>query len=299
MWHEALFYSSDAEYTASVGDVLAQATRRDQAVLLAVTRDRAQVLTALLGSPNIEAVDISTVGRNPSRVIPAVQGFLDRHAGGEAVVIGESFWPERSAAENAEVIRHEALVNRAFAGTGVTMVCPYRTDAPRHVIDDARRTHPRVRYAGASTLTSRSYTDPERVWRSSRRLPRPQSRSRDMIFDARGLSAVREIVRAHAIRARLADSRVNDLVVAVSELAANSIRYGRGSGRLRIWVDSDAVFCEVRDRGRLDDPLVGRRKPEATSQGGRGLWLVNQLCDLVELHAHPAGVTVRVRIDRQ
>lgn len=299
MWHEALFYSTDAEYTASLGEVLSQAARREQAVLLAVTPDRAQALTTLLGSPDIEALDISTVGRNPSRIIPTVQGFLDAHPGGDAVVIGESLWPGRSAAENAEVIRHEALVNRAFAGTGTRMLCPYHTDASRCLIDDARRTHPQVRYAGGATLASRSYTDPDRVWRSTRHLSRPQTETRDMIFDARGLSAVREIVRAHAISARLAGQRVDDLVAAVSELAANSIRHGHGSGRLRVWVESDAVFCEVRDRGHLEDPLVGRRKPEPTAPGGWGLWLVNQLCDLVELHAYPAGVTVRVRVDRQ
>ena len=42
------------------------------------------------------------------------------------------------------------------------------------------------------------------------------------------------------------------------------------------------------------DPLVGRRRPaEAT---GLGLWVVHQVCDLVELRTGPAGTTIRTHM---
>jgi anti-sigma regulatory factor (Ser/Thr protein kinase) len=36
--------------------------------------------------------------------------------------------------------------------------------------------------------------------------------------------------------------------------------------------------------------------PEPGQLGGRGLWLANQLCDLVQIRCSPAGATVRLRM---
>ena len=40
--------------------------------------------------------------------------------------------------------------------------------------------------------------------------------------------------------------------------------------------------CEVRDRGRFDDLLAGRRPPRPDQLGGWGLWIANHACDLVQ-----------------
>jgi hypothetical protein len=53
----------------------------------------------------------------------------------------------------------------------------------------------------------------------------------------------------------------------------------------------------VRDRGWIRDPLAGRVAPRENKATGRGLWLVNQLCDLVQLRSSPAGTTLRLHID--
>ena len=50
----------------------------------------------------------------------------------------------------------------------------------------------------------------------------------------------------------------------------------------------------MRDTGQLDDPMVGRRQPPPTGENGRGLWLANQLCDLVQVRSTADGVVVRV-----
>ena len=44
------------------------------------------------------------------------------------------------------------------------------------------------------------------------------------------------------------------------------------------------------------DPLVGRSLPPADEIGGRGLWLVNQLCDLVQMRWDAGGTVVRVHM---
>jgi len=71
---------------------------------------------------------------------------------------------------------------------------------------------------------------------------------------------------------------------------------GGGGGTLRVWREPDAVVCEVRDRGFIRDPLVGRMAPPIEQYGGRGLWIVNQLCDLVQIRSAPSGTVVRVHM---
>jgi anti-sigma regulatory factor (Ser/Thr protein kinase) len=65
-----------------------------------------------------------------------------------------------------------------------------------------------------------------------------------------------------------------------------------------VWRDGDALVCEVRDRGQLGDPLAGRR-PTPEQPDGRGLWLVNQLCDLVQLRSSASGTVVRFHARRR
>jgi anti-sigma regulatory factor (Ser/Thr protein kinase) len=89
-------------------------------------------------------------------------------------------------------------------------------------------------------------------------------------------------------------SRVEDLTMAVNELAANSIDHGGGGGVLRWWIEPGALLCEVQDAGRIADPLVGRRTPRLDQPRGRGVWMVHQLCDLVQIRSSAAGTVVRV-----
>ena len=85
-------------------------------------------------------------------------------------------------------------------------------------------------------------------------------------------------------------------MLAVAELAANSIRHGGGRGILRIWRDGGTLVCEVRDRGRIDDPLAGRHVPDAERLGGRGLWIANAVCDLVQVRSTAQGTAVRLHM---
>ncbi len=112
------------------------------------------------------------------------------------------------------------------------------------------------------------------------------------------LSAVRGLVARHAARAGLGDDRTADMLVAVNEIATNSVRHGGGRGVLRLWQEPGALICEVRDEGRIDDPLAGRQRPRAGQVGGYGLWLANQLCDLVQIRSLPTGSVVRLHMRR-
>jgi anti-sigma regulatory factor (Ser/Thr protein kinase) len=110
------------------------------------------------------------------------------------------------------------------------------------------------------------------------------------------LSRVRALVLQHARGAGLTEARANDLVLAVSEVAANTLRHTQSSGTLAIWHDDHEVVCEIRDGGTITDPNVGKRKPPPDASGGHGLWLVRQVCDLVELTSDANGTTVRMHM---
>jgi len=118
-----------------------------------------------------------------------------------------------------------------------------------------------------------------------------------MPFRDLDLRSVRAALAALSAHVGLTPKRAEDLVLAVDEVATNTVRYGGGSGTLRLWIDGDAVVCEIADAGHIVDPLVGRRRPAADAGGGRGLWLVHQLCDLVQIRSDGDGSVVRMRID--
>jgi anti-sigma regulatory factor (Ser/Thr protein kinase) len=127
-------------------------------------------------------------------------------------------------------------------------------------------------------------------------LPAAPTDAKALHFGREGLGEARELVAGEANEADLSRRRGTDLVVAVNELAANSVLHGGGGGDLRVWREADALVVDVRDRGRIEDPLAGRLQPTLAQEGGRGLWMVNQLCDLVQIRSGPQGTGVRLRM---
>ncbi len=110
------------------------------------------------------------------------------------------------------------------------------------------------------------------------------------------LAAIRAIVDRYAIRAGLPEPRAIDLVLAVSEVAANTVRHAKSPGCLKIWHDAVEIVCQIEDEGTIADPLAGQRRPSLDSMGGHGLWIVNQVCDQVELRSDESGTTIRLHM---
>ena len=110
------------------------------------------------------------------------------------------------------------------------------------------------------------------------------------------LAKVRALVLQQARAARLGEGRANDLVLAVSEVAANTLRHTQSAGTLTIWREAGELVCEIHDEGMITDPLAGQRRPGPDATGGHGLWLVYQVCDLVELRSDETGTTIRMHM---
>jgi anti-sigma regulatory factor (Ser/Thr protein kinase) len=110
------------------------------------------------------------------------------------------------------------------------------------------------------------------------------------------LSEVRALAEKEARAAGLPQDRVVDFVIAVSELAANTVRHAHSAGTMDIWQDGGEIVCEIHDAGVITDPLAGRQPPPPDATGGHGLWLVHQICDRVELHSDSGGTVIRLHM---
>jgi anti-sigma regulatory factor (Ser/Thr protein kinase) len=111
------------------------------------------------------------------------------------------------------------------------------------------------------------------------------------------LSEVRGLAETQARSAGLDEDRVVDFVIAVSEIAANTVRHARTQGSIEIWSAAGEIICEMRDGGVIADPAsVGRQPPAADASGGHGLWLARQICDKVELHSDSDGTIIRLHM---
>jgi anti-sigma regulatory factor (Ser/Thr protein kinase) len=120
-------------------------------------------------------------------------------------------------------------------------------------------------------------------------------RKPDMPFlYSNNLSEVRALAERQARKAGLPDARVIDFVIAVSEVAANTVRHAHSTGSMEIRADATELVCEIRDQGVITDPMVGRQPPPPGATGGHGLWLVHQVCDRVELNSDESGTVVRL-----
>jgi anti-sigma regulatory factor (Ser/Thr protein kinase) len=296
--HLALFYRGRGEYLSALRGLIRASRARGGAVLVALPKRNAQLVRRELGDDlaQVALVDMAELGRNPARIIPVLLTYAGKHRGQHVCCIGEPIWPGRTAAEMQEATRHEALINLAFRHSPVTVVCPYdRAGLPGSVIADAARTHPAIITDRRETASPR-YLGPRGLPpRCNRALPRPPAHAEALSY-CDDLRPVRSFVASRAERAGLSPPRVRDLVLAISELAANTLRHTDGGGTVQVWQTGDEIICQVADTGQITDPLARHRPRSDELLGGNGLWVVNQVCDLVQARTGRAGTTTRLHM---
>lgn len=114
-------------------------------------------------------------------------------------------------------------------------------------------------------------------------------------FTVRHLEGLRQLVMRAARLAGLDHQRTQNLVVAVNEAAGNAIKYGGGCGQLDVIQDDQRrLIAEISDQGPGLPPDVSVMLPPPDAVGGRGLWLMHEVCDYVEFWTSRAGTTVRL-----
>jgi len=135
----------------------------------------------------------------------------------------------------------------------------------------------------------------------------------DTVFDSETLHVLRADVQVLASRAGFPDHRVEDMVLAIHELAANAVHHGAGAGRLRIWNLAGALLCQVDDglpasggpaaagAGHGDGGATETERPPSPSAvsswraaPGHGLWVVQQVADQLQVTSGAQGTRATV-----
>jgi anti-sigma regulatory factor (Ser/Thr protein kinase) len=294
--HPAFFYRGHAEYLSGTVPFIVEGLAAGEPVAVVVPSHQLDVLRSALGpaARDVRLLDMTVVGRNPGRIIPGVlRAFADNYTDRHVRIIGEPVWPERSAAEYPACAQHEALINDAFTGRRVTILCPYdAANLDEHVLTDAARTHP-VLLDDNGTHHSRCFAPAAVVTDYNTPLP-PPSHAQAVAVTVTGLPDLRRTAAAFGRRRGLTANRTQDLVLAVTELATNSIEHALSTATVLLGGTGDDVVCQVRDTGHIADPLAGRRPVTVSQHRGRGLLMVNQLADLVRVHTTATGTTVEI-----
>lgn len=298
--HEALFWRGEDEFLCGTVPFIRDGLAAGEPVMVAVTLRHLQQLRTRLGSDvdRVRFVDMAELGQNPARIIPAWRSFVDEFgASGQRVRgVGEPIWAGRRPDEVSECQLHESLIDVALAPHAMlSLLCPYDADhLSPEVLAAAQLTHGAPVRLGPAGGGPFSGTESVVLEVFGEDLPEALGDAFVRSFTWDTLRSVHDDVLDRAVAAGISGERSCDLALAVHEVATNSVVHAGGEGVLRIWRRAGALVCEVRDRGRIADPLVGRHQPDVNGQHGRGLWMVNQLCDLVQIRSRDAGTTVRI-----
>ena len=297
--HAALFYRGDDDFLAGLLPFVREGLELGESVVVALPRFRLDLLAAALGddAASVELLDMAEIGRNPAGIIGVWDRMLREHtaAGRRLRGVGEPAFVGRRSVELTECRLHELLLNHAFdGGPAWRLLCPYdEVHLPRAVTRGALHTHP-IRATSAERGPSGHYAPGEADDLFATTLPRPADAVLRGIYGDGDVPATRRTVAQFARTVGLPQEKVEVLELAASELATNSVRHGGGTGTVAMWVAPDAAVVEFSDSGRVGDPLTGRLMPSLEQEGGRGVFLVNQLCDLVQLRSSERGTTVRI-----
>lgn len=295
--HQALIYDGSEDYLAGTLPFLRVGIEAGQPLLVAVGPEQTALLESELAEDarRVRFLDMREIGRNPASIIPIWRQFVEESGGRPVRGVAEPVWAARSEAALEECQRHEALLNVAFdRGPAWDLLCPYDAGSlGEEVLGKVAHSH-RLVCRDGERQESFSFSPDQDCFAGE--LPPPAATPEVFGFGLTELTEVRRRVAAAAERAGMGPTEIADFVTATSELAANSVMHGGGSGILRLWREEERLLAEVEDRGLIDEPLVGRVRPEISQEGGRGLWLANHLCDLAQIRSGERGTTVRLHV---
>lgn len=133
--------------------------------------------------------------------------------------------------------------------------------------------------------------------RSSQPLPTDPAAVTYTVNTVSDLAPMRAVAAEHTSWLGLGPDGVADLQLIATELATNSLQHAGTACRVAFWRHERHIVCQVSDGGRFDKPRDSRPPllPEAAG-GGRGLWLVNAIADLVRTYQTATGTTIQAYI---
>ncbi|MGJ6967408.1 anti-sigma factor RsbA family regulatory protein [Streptosporangium sp. G11] len=303
--HQALIYDTDQAFLSATTAFCLDGLARDDKVLAVTTDANIELLRAALGDAagRVEFVAAREWYEAPGRTLAAYNSYVNTHspAHRRIRIIGEPVWHGLGERQEAEWTRYESMLNVAFAGSPAWIVCPYDARTlPGRIVADARRTHPNL-LVGLHPRVSHDYSDPAAFTHPADHHPLPPPPAGTEVttirFDA-DLFRMRRLVAARAATFGLSGERAERFLLAVNEVATNAVEHGGGHGEIRLWADGPAIGCDIVDPGRMETPFPGYLPPDPTVLGGHGLWVVRQVCDLLEIRTGRPGTHFRLHLSR-
>jgi anti-sigma regulatory factor (Ser/Thr protein kinase) len=301
--HAMLLYGAPREHLMARVRYLRAGITHGAAVLIAATREHLNELGGeiALGGSGAAVCDLTSAGANPGRVLSVIRAFARENSARPIQCVLDVGWLERPREYLAEAIGYEWLLRRALARSRAEVLCSYDNRLDSDLLAAAEREHA-VIFRGTEPRASATFAGDrpaDQRGLAAQALSWPPGNASSLTFRYEQ-SEVRRFAADKALGARLPADRVRDLVIAVGELAGNVLVHTQGLGTLTIWTTETDVIFQVSDSGQIADPLAGTLRPEpAEIESHRGLWLVHQVGDLVQVRTGPAGTTVRVHMRLQ
>jgi anti-sigma regulatory factor (Ser/Thr protein kinase) len=297
--HRAFMYDEDTDFLRAAVPFVREGIDAGEAVLAISSARGVTDLRRALGSDSdaVEFGDSACWYVRPARTIAAYSSFVAENATARIRVMAEPGWDTGSAAEISEWTRYEAIVNQAFVDVDASVLCVYdrRTTDPR-LLDGAVRTHPELT-DGARARPNDAYLDAPAIHARIDRDPLPPPPPDAAPIPIDDLTAMRSAMSGHARAGGMSRPRLNDLLVAATEVATNAIRHGRAPVRCRMWSEGDDLVVDVTDQGSWrPDGVPGFIPPDPAVRSGLGLWGVRMLCALVQIRTCQPGTQVRLHV---
>jgi anti-sigma regulatory factor (Ser/Thr protein kinase) len=301
--HQALLFDSPEQFLAAAVPFIVEGVHRGDTVLAVTSAGNTRLLRDQLSTAADQVTFLEPAGwfDSPGRTLDAHHRRIDALTADGAFlrVIGEPVWAGRDDLETSEWGRYESVMNIALADSRAWVMCGYDSSTlASTIVEDARRTHPRLAVGTASEISA-DFTEPASYYasRDTPLAPYPTT-GVEWIPIHPDLAPVRQFVADHAPRLGVDADRVDDYILAVNEIATNVLRHGGGQGEARMWATDRRVVCEITDGGTATGNFLGFLRAGPHSERGHGLWIARQICDLLEMRTGPSGTTVRLHMRR-
>ncbi len=296
--HQAFLYGSPDDFVASMAPFARAGLERGDTVFAATRQPNVDALREELGS-DADRMRLEDTGEWMTRPYERLQAFnrmvADLSPGGGLSAMGEPVW-DGSPAVVRQWARYESIVNLALARAPMSFVCLYDSSSlPDEILGYAVATHPERVEAGGAPVPCPHFVAPERFVAGPQ--PAPPADAVDLALD---VPTLRRLLTDYGRELAVPNERVEDLVLAASEVAANALRHGGDEARATVWSEDDEIVCQVSDGGDwAPHPLAGWLPPAQGAVSGWGLPIARQLCDAVDIVAGESGTTVSLHFSHE
>ena len=297
-FHEAGFYSSDAEFRALIVPFAEEGIAAGEPVIIGYDDRKSGLLRSWLTDPSaVEFIADNSLYATPARAIATYQRLFDFYLtmGAAQIRIAGDVPHPGNGRRFEGWDRYECAVNTVWQDFPVWGLCLYDTaTAPAAVLDVVERTHPRIVSPSGGHRLSGRYQHSS-VFQGLTVPPDPLERSAPVLELTVSSPAGARDALVQAGGGRVPDAIFTDLLIGTSEVVNNALQHGRPPTVIRVWAARDRIVVHVHDNGPGPaDPLAGLVPAAAPEVSGLGLWLVHQLDIDVALIHGADGFTVRL-----